>query len=266
MKFFTFLLSLMLFFSAFCFYSPSSFASANYESYFRINNDAILYKTPNSSHDLENLYFELTPTYFVKYIDTVGNFYKVYYNGVIGYVPQKDVTKVYGTPKTPFPEDITFKINSSVSAVIRSSPSVEGNFLGLLPCDTEITYIGKISGKEAIESLGNLWYYVSYTSFEQGILSGYIYAPLTENLTPIKPNTEELSTTSVNTDPSDIISPELTNPNNLLLIGGLTLGGIVLVLILFVPIFKSKKDNLVSQQKQLPYKEQDKIDNNDFDF
>jgi len=236
--------------------------------YCRITEEAtLLYKTASISNDLSNIYFELTSTYFVQILSTENEFYKVNYDGITGYVLKDEVTTVYENPTTPFPEDITFQINASASAVIRSIPSVEGTYLGLLPCNTTLSYFGKVEGVEAISGLGKYWFFVKYTSFEQGVISGYVYAPLTENLTEITPNTEELSTVPVGGNVEDIISPELLNINNLLLIGGLSIGALVLILLLIAPMRRNKKERLKCTQQQLPYEQQkNKVDNDNFDF
>jgi len=250
------------------FYSTPTTVDALSFQYCRITSTStLLYRTAEQSEELSNIYFELTPTYFVQVLNTENEFYKVYYNGIAGYVLQDSVTPVYSVPTTPFPEGITFEINASASAVIRSIPSVDGNYLGLLPCDAILNYYGKISGVEAITGLGNEWFFVVYTSYEQGVISGYVYAPLTENLTTITDNTEELSTIPTGGIVDEIISPELLNVNNLLLIAGLSIGALFLIFILIAPIRKNKREQAkIRQQQQLPYQPPNKVDNDNFDF
>ena len=270
MKFFA-IFSLLLCLCSFCdtfLITSPLVVDAVSSQYCRITEEStLIYKSANISDDLSNIYFELTSTYFAQILGTENEFYKVNYDGITGYVLKDEVTIVYGTPTTPFPEDITFQINASASAVIRSIPSVEGNYLGLLPCNTTLSYFGKVEGTEAISGLGKYWFFVTYTSFEQGVISGYVYAPLTENLTEIPPNMEELSTIPVGGSVDDILSPELLNINNLLLIAGLSIGALVLLLLLIAPMRKNKKERLKLPQQQLPYEQQKKkVDNDNFDF
>ena len=241
--------------------TPSTVQAASFQ-YGRITEEStLLYRTATSSEDMSNIYFELTPTYFVKILSSENSFYKVCYNGVNGYVLQNKITPVYQTPTTPFPEGITFETNGSASAVILSIPSVDGDYIGLIPPNTTLQYLGKLCGDEGIKGLGSEWLFVTYTS-QQGILKGYIYALLTENLTEIPENTEEVALSPVS---GGVISPELLNVNNLLLIAGLSIGALFLILILFAPMRKNKKGK-VQPTNQLPYQPQEKIDNDNFDF
>ena len=242
--------------------------ATNSASYCRITTETILYKSPNSSQNLNNLFFKPTPTYFAYIEENLDEFYKVNYMGCVGYVKKQEVTPVYQSPKTPFPKDITFNITNSASAVVRDIPSTDGKFVGLVPCSATLTYIGDIDGDEAITGLGTKWYYVNFSSFEQGNICGYIYAPLTENLSPISPNEEDLSTVPASSEPlENIISPQLLSTNNLLIIGGLLIAGIMLILLIFIPFRKTKKETaFLNQHSQLTYDDHKKIDNNNFDF
>lgn len=235
-------------------------------SYCRINEGAVLYKTIPEEDQTSNALFNLTPTYFVEILNEENGFYKVNYSGINGFVKKESVTPVYETPKVPFPENITLEINNSLNAVVRSTPSSDGNYVGVLPYSAKVNFIGKTTGDEAILGLGTDWFFISYVDELNIAIKGYIYAPLTENLCEIPPNNEELSLTPVSSN-EITISPELKDVKNLLVIGGLTLAGIILIITLFLPFRKTKKQQLVlERKKELPYNHRKKIDNNDFDF
>ena len=135
------------------------------------------------------IYF-ISIIFIINYISSIYNsFYKVSYKQEVGYVKKENVTCVYSTPTTPFPVDITFKANDITSISILDTPSVNGNYLGSILCGSYAEFYGEVAGDEAIKNLGNTWFYISYTQNDKQIL-GYVYAPLTSNLTPIKENLE----------------------------------------------------------------------------
>ena len=217
-----------------------------------------LYKSANLEQE-NNVLFKLPVSYFAIILDDADSFYKVSYKQEVGYVKKENVTCVYSTPTTPFPVDITFKANDITSISILDTPSVNGNYLGSILCGSYAEFYGEVAGDEAIKNLGNTWFYMSYTQNDKQIL-GYVYAPLTTNLTPIKENLEQVSLTPVSTTPKQIIlSPELLDSNNIFIIGALCLVGIILILAIFVPL------------KKLKYKQNHRVikvptNDKDFDF
>lgn len=231
---------------------PTQYGVVNAEelytpSYYRIeSSNCLLYRTAQDNQDISNVWFLLPKTYFVQVLDESDElFFKVKYQDFIGYVFKTDVSAVYETPQFPWADNLTFDINGTANVVIRSAPSSDSAYLGLIPFNaTSVTYHGSIVGDEALSGLGNSWYFATYTSFEQGIISGYVYAPLTQNLTVIQDNTEVLSTvkpSSGNEIIDEVISPELQNGQNLLIIGLLSLVGIAILFLLFRPKRKAKK-------------------------
>ncbi len=245
--------------------SPGAVESYSVD-YFRVTEEeTMLYRTASEDNTTANLFFNLPQSYFVQSLGSEGEFYKVNYAGVIGFVLKDAVTAVYGTPSKPF-ADATFKINGVASAVIRSSPGVHGTYLGLLPCDTEIEFLGELEGEEAMPGLGKRWFFARFISFEQGVLVGYVYAPLTQELTAIPENLEVLDTTTpTGVDPEGIFSPELLKVENLLLIGILSLGALILLVLLFKPHRRSKKEKQhLAAQAQIAYTPKKHEDNFDF--
>ena len=262
MKFVT---SLILLSIAFCSFFEVQSVSASGEQYCRIMTETYLFKSAETSLEMENVFFTLEETYFAKVQSEQDNFYEVSYNGVTGFVLKDDVMLIDGTPITPYPENITFDINKSVSLIVRSLPSENGEYLGLLLYGASAEYIAQTTGQEMVTGLGNVWYYISYKSLEQGVISGYVYAGLTENLTEIVPNTEEFSQ-ATSGGIEEIISPELLDTNNLLIILGLCVAGVVLLLALLLPLRRNKREKeQVANKTQLTF-DNNKIDNNDFDF
>lgn len=256
------LLFVMLFFAPI---TPNTVAAYTI-NYFRVTeNNTVLYRTASDEKTIENMFFILPQSYFVQSLGAEGDFYKVNYAGVVGFVLKEEVIAVHGTPVTPF-ASATFKINGVASAVMRSSPSVSGGYVGLLPCDTEITFLGELEGEEALNGLGNRWFLARFISFEQGILTGYIYAPLTQELTVIPKNLEVLETsTPAGTEPEGIFSPELMKVENLLLIGVLSLGALILLMLLFKPHRRSKKEKKqLATQQQIGYAPKQQDENFDF--
>ena len=111
-----------------------------------------------------------------------------------GFVKQNEVECVTNTPSTPYLDNITFNTAQNSSVILRSQPSTalgdETALVVLAPNTQNLVYYGKIAGQEAISGLGNLWYYSSFKDEQNNNIKGYVYSPLTYNLTPITPNAE----------------------------------------------------------------------------
>ena len=158
-------------------------------------NNVYLYKTATLNDDLSNVYFLLEESYFVKITSQVDdNFFAVNYMDLEGFVKQNEVECVTNTPSTPYLDNITFNTTQNSSVVLRTKPSTylgdQTALMVLEPNTQNLVYYGKVAGQEAINGLGNLWYYTSYKNEKKKIIRGYIYSPLTYNLTPITPNAE----------------------------------------------------------------------------
>jgi|LGOV01.1.fsa_nt_gb hypothetical protein len=169
-------------------------------TYARIKyNNALFYKTATLNSDNGNVYFLLEQSYFVELIsDENTDFYKAKYLDLLGFVKKVEVECVTEDIETPYLNSITFNSNIAEIVNIRSLPSTDSETIYTLPANTNnVKYIGKISGQEAITSLGNIWYYCYYTALDI-VYAGYVYAPLTSNLTSIIPNSVTATVTSIN--------------------------------------------------------------------
>lgn len=168
------------------------------------NNNCYLYKYVVENPLFESKYFLLEKTYFVKVIENANeDFYKVLYGDITGYVKKNEIEFVEETPENPFLENITFDIYSGSSVELRNEPSTKagvGSIITTIPLGQKnLFYYGKIAGEESIKGLGNIWYYCSYTLSNGVSVKGYVYAPLTTNLSPITENNEQLTTVSLQT-------------------------------------------------------------------
>jgi hypothetical protein len=164
-------------------------------------NNVYLYKTANLESNLNNVYFLLEESYFVKITSQVDdNFFKVNYMDLEGFVKQNEVECVSNTPSTPYLDNITFNTAQTSSVILRSQPSAalgdETALIVLAPNTQNLVYYGKIAGQEATTGLGNLWYYAAFKNEQNQTIKGYVYSPLTYNLTPIMPNAEGSTTAS----------------------------------------------------------------------
>ena len=264
---------------AFAFLCISNFGYfCNFESskadeiiYYRITGEnTLLYRTPLESIEPSNVYFVLPTTYFVRFNSTFDEkFLNVTYRDFTGYVLADNVERVYSTPTTPYLTNVTFGVQGVANLVIRSEPNTSSEYLGTIPFNaTSIEYFGQIEGEQTNEELSNIWYFCRYTSYEQGILTGYVYAPLTANLSEIVPNTEVVDTEpSQSTNGGTVLAPELQSGANIWLIVGLTIPAIILLLLVFRPDKRKKKKAATRQitnlnKLSLP----DKKDDNQFDF
>ena len=157
-----------------------------------------LYKYPTDVESYENRHFLLEPTYFVKVEDKANDFfYKVSYLNFTGYVKMSEVELINEIPEMPFLSNITFDVFPNANAILRTEPTTENmskSIICILPAGTKnIEYIGKISGEESLIGSGNVWYYCNYIKPDGTSTFGYIYSPLTNNLSAISQNEEIVS-------------------------------------------------------------------------
>ena len=224
----------------FCNLSPTF---AQEEVYYRITGQEVtLYRTPVLDEDYSNIYFTLPTSYFVKFIaEENENFLKVQYIDFVGYVLKTDVTQVYSTPVTPYFTQ-TFTVFGTANPVVWSQPSTQSTYLGNIPFNAEsVTCFGAINGEIALENGGSTWYFCRYTSFEQGILTGYVYANLTTNLSEFVENTEIVETEPSQETSGEIFAPELQNGTSVILIVGLCIFALILLVLVFKPERRRKK-------------------------
>lgn len=271
MRKYLYIFGVFLFILNFVYFCNITPAIADTPTYFRINNDSVyLYRTPVADTENNNAYFKLPNTYFVKFNSTFDeNFLNVTYRDFTGYVLKSDVVAVYSIPEIPFETNRIFNIQGVANLVIRSAPNTQSEYLGTIPFNaTDITYFGEIEGEQANLGLSNIWYFCRYKSFEQGIITGYIYAPLTTGLTEFVPNTEEVLTEPTqNANSNSVLAPELKTGSNLILILCLTVPAILLLILVFRPEKRKKKREATRaitnlNRLSLP----DKNDKNTFDF
>ena len=251
-----------------------SICYASEVTYFRIIDDnTYLYKTAELNSTQNNVYFKLPNTYFVKVVSTLdNNVAKVLYDGIEGFVDISNMQKCYSTPNTPYPKDLTLQVLDVCNTVVYLTPSQESTYVGIIPFNaTNIKYFGSITGSEAIENMGTLWHYVKYTSFEQGVLYGYIYAPLTTNLSLVSTNTESIiyeDPDAVNANATPITAEEFKNTDSVFIIIGLLLLAIILLYLLFKP--NKKKKSKMREVAPIPNKNSNYIakhtENDEFDF
>ncbi len=239
------------FFVAFClvfclsFLCPTNSVFSNEENFARISDDEVfLLKSQNN----EDILFQLPTSYFVKILDESDDFFYVEFDGIFGYTPKDNLTKVYQTPNMPFPKDITFSINNSVAAAIKTSPKNDSEILGFAPSNQKLKFFGKTVGDEAISGLGNCWFFAELKTNDTTI-QGYVYSPLTEQLSNIPTNTEVLPTTPPQNSDSQILSENLTNPSSLWLVGILLAVVLALFLVTFLPFHIGKNKTSSANNK-----------------
>lgn len=177
--------------------------ATNTNGYARVKeNSCYFYRFTLDNPSINNKYFLLEKSYYVKVLENADDtYYKAEYNGINGYVKKCDVEFVEEIPQTPYLSEITFDIYSASSVELRNEPTTKngiGSVVTTLPSGYKnVSYIGKITGEESIKGLGNIWFYCSYSTPEGKEIFGYIYSPLTVNLSPISENSEQLTPVSV---------------------------------------------------------------------
>ena len=163
-----------------------------------LTNDCYLLKSPENNSGI----FLLEQSYFVKVLEVYDNLYfKVQYLEFEGYVEKSKVNFVEEFPKEPYLIGITFDIYDIGNVCLRSTPETIDNDINILctikMSTRDLTFYGKCTGEEAIKGLGNVWYYCAYQDEYGSLFKGYIYSPLTRNLSAITSSVENLTTVSI---------------------------------------------------------------------
>ncbi len=226
------------------FLCPTSLLVRANTRYARIENTTEIFKNNSEDITIDNIICLAEKTYFVEIISDYENFYKVGYNGITGYIKKIDVREVSSTPITPYPYNIQLTINSNCN--LRSTPttkSTTSNVISTLYAGTNnITFIGRVSGEEAIDFGGNTWYYILY----QGQY-GYVYNNYIKSITPIYPNNE----TFTYAEPvSNKITNPITNTPTLIIVIILAIPLLVVLFILYLPYkprTKSKRPKIIKE-------------------
>ena len=210
-----------------------------------VTNDCYLLKNANQ----DSKYFLLEQSYFVKVTEDFDDvFFKVNYLEFDGFVEKSKVSFVEEYPDTPFLSGITFDIYSLGNVCMRSSPITlndDSNILCTIPQNTkDLLYYGKISGEEAIDGLGNIWYYSAYQDEDNNVYKGYIYAPLVTNLSNITTSDQVVTFVDVVgfTPVDNLLYLNLSTKNMLIVITALPC--IAVVLLMIVPSKIKQKEEL----------------------
>ncbi|MBR2391685.1 MAG: hypothetical protein IKB06_04260 [Clostridia bacterium] len=174
---------------------PTRKASAVSESmmYAKVFSDCVLYKSPNLSSHIDNVYFVIPETYFVVVLEEFNECFKVQYDRYVGYVKKDKITKVSFVPIVKFLENVTVDIKSSAGTQVWNRPTTSGTVLTVIPAGTcAVKYIAVAHGEIPSGGNSDCWYYVLYTpSFNStSVFEGYIYSENTINLSPIFSNIE----------------------------------------------------------------------------
>lgn len=218
-------------------YSQTKLANSNTTSGYAqiMTNDCYLFNNAN-----DGKYFLLEQSYFVKVLEDVDEtHYRVNYLDFEGLVEKNKVSFVEEYPETPYLSGITFDIYNLGNVCMRSSPETLNNDSNILCTinkgEKDLLYYGKISGEEAIEGLGNIWYYSAYQDANGNLYKGYVYAPLTSNLSNIAQSNQFVTFVDVAgfTPVDNLLYLNLSTKNLLIIITAIPC--IAVVLLLTVP-------------------------------
>lgn len=219
-----------------------------------LNENVYLYSRAND----QAIMFELPITYFVRLESQVGNFYKVNYNGISGYVKKDSVFPIKGTPIKPYLTDATFRIFTTDGGYLRVLPKKDSSIYCTLPIDVAIEYIGQVSGEELVSKRGTTWYYTKYTKNNE-TYTGYVYAGLCDLLLNVVENNEQFdyTTNPFSSQSNEYINYLKTDKNfQTILCIIVSLPALIVVFLLFKPIAKNK--NSTNKQKNITLQYEDK--------
>src|SRR5574344_287913 len=201
-----------------------------------MTNDCYLFK--EAKQDESCRYFLLEQSYFVKVLNDIDeSFYKVSHLDFNGYVERSKLNFVEEIPEMPYLSGITFDIYDLANVCMRSSPKTpndDSNILCSINVSTkDLLYYGKCSGEEAMSGLGNVWYYSAYQDENGKVFKGYIYSPLTRNISSIASSSENLTFVNISSfvPIENLLYLNLSAKNMLLTITAIPTILIILILI-----------------------------------
>ena len=190
-------------------FQPIKQVNAENISYAQITQSgSYLYKTPQDNTNYSNVFYILENSYYVQLLSDYNNeFYKARYIDTVGFVKKSQVQCVQGSPKTPYLNNIKFRVYSNSSRGMYDKPFANSNNPTLkvylpLYCE-DLIYYGKIYGESVIEERTNIWYYCKYTITNE---CGYVYSDACDKMSSIVSNTEKLpyiSSPEWNTTPTN---------------------------------------------------------------
>lgn len=241
---------------------PVSFPTVaeNLTYYAKITSNGVyLQKTTDENSPM----FELPYSYFVKYECSTGDFYKVSYNNISGYVKKSDVTLMNGSPSYPYAK-ATF--NVFVPYSLYSSPEQTSEIVCSLTTEDILQYNGKIDGQQ-VTSQSKIWY---CASIMKGSVTycGYIFSGVTDNLSTISKNEEFFDIVNETELKSEPQSPEefLSTGTKVILIVAIAVPSIFIIIFLIAPnkiqIVKTKH-KLKKDKKIIRHKDYFEFDESD---
>lgn len=204
-------------------YLPPVYSAANASAfeYGILGDSAILYSDSGMTMPKTTL----PSTYFVIIIgDGGGDCYRVSYLDIDGYIAKSVVEPVDYEPKYKYASKGFSVANDGQGANIRSSPDhTRNNILTTLSSGSGGIYYGTVKGTSLIPEVGDLWYYVRYST--EPYLYGYIYKSQI-SVEPIEANIiERLEPEQNNETPSDTIS--------YIIVAALTVPALIIMLFVF---------------------------------
>lgn len=131
--------------------------------------DCVLYEMPQHTSPI----CTLRKTFFVQVEEKFGDFYKVNYNGISGYVAKNKVSLMDGTPNNKY-FSATVKLFSPTYPLYEK-PSESSSEVTTLSRENVMTYYGYIQGQTAANSNNNIWYYLSVNQGGK-TLYGYVFS------------------------------------------------------------------------------------------
>ena len=139
-------------------FQPIKQVNAENISYAQITQSgSYLYKTPQDNTNYSNVFYILENSYYVQLLSDYNNeFYKARYIDTVGFVKKSQVQCVQGSPKTPYLNNIKFRVYSNSSRGMYDKPFANSNNPTLkvylpLYCE-DLIYYGKYMAKALLKN------------------------------------------------------------------------------------------------------------------
>lgn len=242
----SFLLICIIFNSNVC--ANKTFATNQKVTYAKVLSNCLLYKSYQMNDTYDDVYFLVPESYFVTILETINeNCYKVQYKNYIGYVKSACLVIASFVPNEKSLDDIKFDIKDTAGTQIWSKPTASlGSVLTTIPAGTkQISYISKVIGDIPYGGESDIWYYVTYTPFENStnVYEGYVYSENTTNLDEIKLNLEDNPKPLTAEQTNNNSSFNLNSTVKTIIITFITIPIILFFAIILYKIIKKVKEN-----------------------
>lgn len=181
-------------------------AQASEKNYLLIQEPTPLY----SSSTLETPFITLPEGFYAEVLSKTDTLIKVQYNSVTGFIKLNSSSVFTTSPTAPIFQTAEIKTKADAGTYLRTAPTATSTHTAIVTPNTNLIYIGEISGERPNDGTSPNWFYVHYIMSDTIIHSGYVYSERVEIISGKLDHPVESLPTSTTTPPES--KAETTEP------------------------------------------------------